>query len=246
MGGAALLISENSLNLEPAKAQLKGPASNFSIPIDIPKVSEEKFNSDMKRIKLTGFYSIKLGEATMEKDWPSGYRELCNSFMEKIDWLCKQNKSPKPIGLSLLPVTLNILRGINSFVNKEIVPISDDDSFARPEYWDHNKYRRFGDCEEYVRRKILFLLKQNFQPESLAPAFVLYKNIETGKEEGHLVLLVTMEHEDKQVTFVLDNLNSINNPNGDILTIDQVNHLKFVSVLNPEKTTWNRVQIKRN
>jgi predicted transglutaminase-like cysteine proteinase len=92
------------------------------------------------------------------------------------------------------PTVWNHLYQINSKVNADITPMSDEDLYGTPEFWTYPV--KAGDCEDYLLLKKRELEKLGFDSGALLITVVLDE-----KSEGHAVLTVATVQGD----YVLDN-----------------------------------------
>jgi predicted transglutaminase-like cysteine proteinase len=92
------------------------------------------------------------------------------------------------------PEAWNNLFKVNSRVNNEIAPMSDDELYGVPEFWTYPVSA--GDCEDYLLLKKRELEKMGFDSGTLLITVVLDE-----KNEGHAVLMVATSKGD----YVLDN-----------------------------------------
>ena len=96
--------------------------------------------------------------------------------------------------LAMEPGRWNLLYQVNTYVNRKIAPVSDQDLYGEPEHWAYPTDA--GDCEDYLLLKKRYLEGLGFPPEALLITVVLDE-----KKDGHAVLTVTTDGGD----FVLDN-----------------------------------------
>lgn len=83
---------------------------------------------------------------------------------------------------------------VNSYVNAEVKPASDEDIYAEAEHWDYPTTR--GDCEDYA------LLKQRYlEALGLPRSALLITVVLDDRQEGHAVLTIASSEGD----FILDN-----------------------------------------
>ena len=113
--------------------------------------------------------------------------------------------APEPVSAPLYPeVRLTpsqyaILRRINGFVNRAIIPETDMDQYQVDDYWVAPGVQpgARGDCEDYALEKRRELIMQGFPAAAMSLAIVSLPF-----EKTHAVLIVTTTDAD----FVLDNL----------------------------------------
>ena len=208
----------------------------------VPTLSTNELARDFKN--LLDNPSLYKSKVVFEETFPNemipyGYKDLCGRLNSYLDQICRVIEKPKSDNLLLHESTYSVLEAVNRFVNKNKSPISDKELFGVTEYWDHLVYRNAGDCEDIARFKNTLLIYKHFPPETLNIALVEHFRAD-GQVEGHLVLLVTLEHEGKKVTFVLDNLRE-----KPILMAD-ASHLRFVAALSPDRRTWKKISVGVN
>jgi predicted transglutaminase-like cysteine proteinase len=89
----------------------------------------------------------------------------------------------------------NVIKEVNSEVNRRILPMTDQDIYGRDEVWAYPT--DVGDCEDFVLEKRRELMKRGFSASNL-----LITVVRKPDGEGHAVLTVrTMDGD-----FILDNL----------------------------------------
>jgi predicted transglutaminase-like cysteine proteinase len=123
---------------------------------------------------------------------PIGWTQLCGEDRE----LCEVATLP-PVDVVLNQGRWRELLRINSGVNRDIIPETDDDQWGVVERWSLPVSGR-GDCEDYVLEKRERLIKQGWPRQSL-----LVTVVRDLKGDGHAVLTVRTDRGD----FVLDNQN---------------------------------------
>jgi predicted transglutaminase-like cysteine proteinase len=96
--------------------------------------------------------------------------------------------------LDATPELWSALFRVNSQVNTEIKPVSDEELYGIPELWTYPI--NAGDCEDYLLLKKRELEKMGYASSALLITVVLDE-----KNEGHAVLTVVTDRGD----FVLDN-----------------------------------------
>jgi predicted transglutaminase-like cysteine proteinase len=67
--------------------------------------------------------------------------------------------------IDLTPERWNLLYQVNSFVNRKIAPVSDQELYGQPEYWTYPTDA--GDCEDYLLLKKRYLEKIGLPAEAL-------------------------------------------------------------------------------
>jgi len=90
----------------------------------------------------------------------------------------------------------NKIARINTWVNRHIEPIADNDHWGAVDQWDYPVDGK-GDCEDYALLKRRMLIEQGFPREALLLTVVKEKN-----GDGHSVLTIRTNRGE----FVLDNL----------------------------------------
>ena len=120
---------------------------------------------------------------------PIGYVQLCHD----LPWECRSQRT-SPVRVKLTRALLQDLHSVNSAVNRQIAPITDQDQFNRPEVWTYPTTQ--GDCEDYVLLKRRILMQRGW-PESA----LLITVVREANGNGHAVLTVTTSAGD----LVLDN-----------------------------------------
>lgn len=120
---------------------------------------------------------------------PIGYVKFCETSPEEC-----LPKGGKTFQLTMSPERWNSIHAINTYVNTQIAPVSDQELYGEPEHWAYPTSA--GDCEDYLLLKKRLLENLGFAPEALLITVVLDE-----KGEGHAVLTVATDSGD----FVLDN-----------------------------------------
>ena len=94
--------------------------------------------------------------------------------------------------------TVEILRGVNSQINRAVRRSSDQDAFGQADVWQAaTGPRPTGDCEDFVLAKRRALIEAGVNPATLSIALV-----RTRRGEAHAVLLAATDDGE----YVLDNL----------------------------------------
>jgi predicted transglutaminase-like cysteine proteinase len=133
---------------------------------------------------------------------PIGFVKFCASNPEE----CKK-KNVTSGKVELTPEAWRKLFQVNSSVNEQIKPVSDQELYGTPEHW--TLPTSAGDCEDYLLLKKRYLEAMGYSPSNLLITVVLDE-----KGEGHAVLtVITSEGE-----FVLDNRRN------DILAFEDTNY----------------------
>jgi len=117
---------------------------------------------------------------------------------------------------------------INARVNRDIIPMTDQDVFGVEEYWAYPK--AVGDCEDYVLLKQKLLMQMGFRASDLLITIVRQTD-----GSGHAVLTVRTDHGD----FILDNMHD------EVLLWSQTDYtfLKRQSSVNTGR--WTKLQDSR-
>lgn len=213
--------------------------STFRIGLPDRKITQKKFDKNKEIVDFTAT-SAQINEKLIpENETPTGYLDICSRVQAFAEKLCQKIENPKPNEMKFNFENFRKLQAINNFVNTYKFGVDDLELFNKSEYWDTNIYRDKGDCEDITRMKYSLLLQNGFQAESLSPTLAWNGN------EGHLVLAVNLVTDDgRMVTFILDNLKARNNPEGDILILGNVFHLKIVAGLKHDRSGWGIIKIK--
>ncbi|MFO1090292.1 MAG: transglutaminase-like cysteine peptidase [Hyphomicrobiales bacterium] len=116
-----------------------------------------------------------------------------------VDFCTRHASDCRPLGgtnfqLQMTDERWELMNQVNSFVNGNIKPATDQEIYHKPEYWEYPQ--KAGDCEDYVLLKKRYLEGLGFPAEALLITVVLD---ESG--EGHAVLMVKTDRGD----LVLDN-----------------------------------------
>lgn len=122
---------------------------------------------------------------------PYGWVDFCNRYRGECD---AANGGAQD--LRLTPVTEKIMRRINTWVNSNVKPRSDDQHWGQVDRWDYPT-DGFGDCEDYVLLKRRLLIQEGFPRQSL-----LVTVVKDERGDGHAILTVKTDKGE----FVLDNL----------------------------------------
>jgi predicted transglutaminase-like cysteine proteinase len=99
--------------------------------------------------------------------------------------------------IAMSPDRWNMLYQVNSFVNRKVKPVSDQQLYGEAEFWAIPT--NAGDCEDYVLMKKHALEKLGVPGRNLQITVVLDE-----RNEGHAVLTVATEEGD----YILDNRNN--------------------------------------
>lgn len=124
---------------------------------------------------------------------PIGWTEFCTDNKGECD-----NLSAMPKNASLTVKSWKELVRINTVVNKQIKPMTDQEHHGVLEKWSYPT-DGYGDCEDYVLLKRKMLMKAGWPRSAL-----LITVVRDQKGDGHAVLTVRTDRGD----FVLDNQES--------------------------------------
>ena len=122
---------------------------------------------------------------------PYGWVDFCNRYRNEC-----RTQPMKPEDVVLSKTKLRIMKRINSWVNKQIKPKSDQDQWRVVDHWDYPASGS-GDCEDYVLLKRKLLMQEGFPRQSLLITVVKDRN-----GDGHAVLTVKTSGGE----YILDNL----------------------------------------
>jgi len=120
---------------------------------------------------------------------PIGYVNFCRTH--KKDCADKSMKAEKVV---LTDLRWRQLVEVNTYFNKRIQPVTDQELYKVPELWTYPDNR--GDCEDYVLAKKKYLISLGWSPSSL-----LITVVRDEKGQGHAVLTATTNLGD----YILDN-----------------------------------------
>ena len=123
---------------------------------------------------------------------PYGWVDFCNRYRDE----CKTRPMPAQ-DVRLNAVTMKIMKRINSWVNVNIRPKSDQAHWRKVDRWDYPT-DGYGDCEDYVLLKRKLLIEEGFPRQAL-----LVTVVKDQRGDGHAVLTVKTTRGE----YVLDNLN---------------------------------------
>lgn len=133
-------------------------------------------------------YFMRVGERTSQ---PVGHYEFCLRLPAE----CRPQKhGSRP--LKLTNELWKLINKVNSDVNGEVLPLSDQELWGVPELWSYPE--RFGDCEDFVLEKRRRLIEAG-----IPAGYLLITVVRQSSGEGHAVLTVTTDRGD----LVLDNIN---------------------------------------
>ena len=126
-----------------------------------------------------------------ETSVPYGWVDFCQRYQaECVD------QAGAPAAIELTAAAFSRISRINSWVNKSISPLADNDHWGAVDAWDYPTDGR-GDCEDYALLKRRMLIEEGFPREAL-----LLTVVKDNNGDGHSVLTLRTTRGD----FVLDNL----------------------------------------
>jgi predicted transglutaminase-like cysteine proteinase len=128
-----------------------------------------------------------------------GHVELCKQKTKHI--ICTGSISPENESIPRYDLVFKTLKSVNTFVNDNIEPKSDQDNYGVAENWQDPTISQNwnGDCDDYVLAKISMLRENHGFPLS-AFKFIVVKT--TGENpEWHIVLWVKTD----EWVVILDN-----------------------------------------
>lgn len=120
---------------------------------------------------------------------PIGYVNFCRTH--KHECVAFETKAEK---VNLTDLRWRQLVEVNTYFNKRIQPVTDQELYSVPELWTYPENR--GDCEDYVLAKRKYLISLGWPPSAL-----LITVVRDEKGQGHAVLTATTNLGD----FILDN-----------------------------------------
>ena len=133
--------------------------------------------------------SLKVGGAARE---PMGWTDFCKRYQGECD-----ARPSTPLDIVFDEVARKAISRINSAVNAEITPATDQEMWGMEERWDFSSAGR-GDCEDYVLLKRARLMAEGFARQSL-----LITVVTDLQGDGHAVLTLKTDRGD----YILDNMN---------------------------------------
>ncbi len=128
-----------------------------------------------------------------ETSVPYGWVEFCGRYRGEC-----QDDERAPQAIDLTPAAMRTIQKINTWVNKNITPVSDMDHWGVVDQWDYPSDGK-GDCEDYALLKRKLLLEEGFPRQALLMTVVKEAN-----GDGHAILTIKTNRGE----FVLDNLSS--------------------------------------
>lgn len=121
---------------------------------------------------------------------PIGHYQFCQGHKDECAVV-----SENTIAARVTDFGWNVIKEINSDVNRKVMPMTDQDIFGRDEVWTYPT--EVGDCEDFVLEKRRELMARGFTPANL-----LITVVRKPDGEGHAVLTVRTVDGD----YILDNL----------------------------------------
>lgn len=131
---------------------------------------------------------IAVGSRTLV---PYGWVDFCNRYRGE----CEGRTLPAQ-DVRHTAVTEKIIRRVNSWVNVNIKPKSDESHWSQVDRWDYPS-DGLGDCEDYVLLKRRLLIQEGFPKQAL-----LVTVVKDERGDGHAVLTVKTDKGE----YILDNL----------------------------------------
>nr|WP_306308777.1 transglutaminase-like cysteine peptidase [Flavimaribacter sediminis] len=154
---------------------------------------------------------------------PIGHYNFCKLYPSECNY-----RTPDSAPMKLNKAAWNRMVSINAKVNRDIIPMTDQDVFGVEEFWAYPK--AVGDCEDYVLLKQKLLMQMGFRASDLLITIVRQTD-----GSGHAVLTVRTDHGD----FILDNMHD------EVLLWSQTDYtfLKRQSSVNTGR--WTKLQDSR-
>lgn len=121
---------------------------------------------------------------------PIGHYVFCESHRDDCSV-----KSTNTVAPRVTEFGWNVVREINADVNRNIMPMTDQEIYGRDEVWAYPK--DVGDCEDFALEKRKMLIEKGF-----AAADLLLTVVRKPDGEGHAVLTLRTSDGD----YILDNL----------------------------------------
>jgi predicted transglutaminase-like cysteine proteinase len=151
------------------------------------------------------FFAMSSGAALPTENRVGPFAETGRQSTPPIGWIQFCDSEPQACpGGALQPVDVVLdqsrwkeLLRVNSGVNRDIEPVTDEDQWGVVERWSYPTAGR-GDCEDYVLEKRERLIKAGWPRQAL-----LVTVVRDLKGDGHAILTVRTDRGD----FVLDNQN---------------------------------------
>ncbi len=136
-------------------------------------------------VAAKGYYARAYGDTLP----PIGFVGFCARYEEEC-----QPRQVRTARMRLTPARWDLIMQVNTYVNRKVKPVTDQELYNQPEVWDYPSGA--GDCEDYVLLKMRYLEELGVPPETMMITVVLD---EAG--EGHAVLMLRTDSGD----FILDN-----------------------------------------
>jgi len=121
---------------------------------------------------------------------PIGFVQFCKEHLADC-----VGTAPAAIRVPMSKTRWDELIAVNSYVNRVIEPVTDEELYGVAEYWTYPRQGK-GDCEDYVLLKRKMLMDRGWPVTSL-----LITVVRDTKNQGHAVLTVVTDRGD----YVLDN-----------------------------------------
>ena len=129
---------------------------------------------------------LSQGEASPTRAW--------TAFCKKLPGECDVNRS-EAASIALTPERWHLIRTVNSRINREITPVTDQEHWGHEDRWDFPD-DGMGDCED------IQILKRKILAEAGLPRRAMRMTVVVDEEgAGHAVLMLLTDRGD----FVLDN-----------------------------------------
>ena len=122
---------------------------------------------------------------------PQGWIDFCRRYKGECDL-----QKGAVMDVNFTPAAMKRIKQINTWVNSNVKPLSDQDHWGVVDQWDYPT-DGYGDCEDYVLLKRRTLISEGFPQSAL-----LVTVVKDEKGEGHAVLTVKTSKGE----YVLDNL----------------------------------------
>ncbi len=153
---------------------------------------------------LAGAPLVAVATSSFAGPEPSNYARTGEETSVPFGWVdfCERNSTEcaddtrAPRDIDLNAAAFRKVSQINSWVNKNVAPVSDVEHWGAIDRWDYPTDGK-GDCEDYALLKRRMLIGEGFPREALLLTVVKERN-----GDGHSVLTLRTSRGD----FVLDNL----------------------------------------
>ncbi|RYG71080.1 transglutaminase [bacterium] len=130
---------------------------------------------------------MKTGAKTAQ---PVGHYRFCETHAAE----CRPTEPHRNATL-LTEVAWNVIKQVNTTVNRRIIQVTDEEYYRKVEFWTYPKSA--GDCEDFA-----LLKKRELKARGFADADLLITVVKKRDGSGHAILTVHTSEGD----FVLDNL----------------------------------------